>query len=102
MCGIAGVLEFDRSKHIDPELLRRMCAVMVHRGPDDEGVYVEGNLSLGMRRLSIIDLATGHQPLSNEDGTVWTVFNGEIYNQSLLRQQLKARGHIFDRRAIPR
>jgi asparagine synthase (glutamine-hydrolysing) len=95
MCGIAGVLEFDRSKHIDPDLLRRMCAVMVHRGPDDEGVYVEGNLSLGMRRLSIIDLATGHQPLSNEDGTVWIVFNGEIYNQSVLRQQLKARGHNF-------
>ena len=95
MCGIAGVLEFDRSKHIDPDLLRRMCAVMVHRGPDDEGVYVEGNLGLGMRRLSIIDLATGHQPLSNEDGTVWIVFNGEIYNQSVLRQQLKGRGHNF-------
>ena len=57
-----------------------MCQTIVHRGPDDEGIYVDGPVGLGMRRLSIIDLAGGHQPLSNEDGTVWVVFNGEIYN----------------------
>ena len=95
MCGITGILEFDRSKQVDPDLLRRMCRAMLHRGPDDEGVYTAGNIGLAMRRLSIIDLAHGHQPLSNEDGTLWIVFNGEIYNHSDLRQQLTARGHIF-------
>ncbi len=68
---------------------------MVHRGPDDEGLYVEGRVGLGMRRLSIIDLATGHQPISNEDGTIWIVFNGEIYNHAALRERLIASGHRF-------
>ena len=68
---------------------------MVHRGPDDEGIYVEGRVGLGMRRLSIIDLATGHQPISNEDGTIWIVFNGEIYNHAALRERLIASGHRF-------
>lgn len=72
-----------------------MCAQIRHRGPDDEGVYVDGGCGIGMRRLSIIDLSTGHQPISNEDGTVWVVFNGEIYNYQGLRQDLIARGHRF-------
>src|SRR6185436_12994900 len=68
---------------------------IVHRGPDDEGIYVDGPVGLGMRRLSIIDIAGGHQPISNEDGTVWVVFNGEIYNYRELRPNLEARGHRF-------
>ena len=72
-----------------------MCGAMVHRGPDDEGIYIDGQVGIGMRRLSIVDLATGHQPLSNEDGTVWVVFNGEIYNHALLRPDLEAKGHHY-------
>lgn len=76
-------------------VLRRMCDVMRHRGPDDDGLYVNGNLGLGMRRLSIIDLATGHQPIHNEDRTVWVVLNGEIYNYPEVRALLENRGHKF-------
>ena len=72
-----------------------MCDVMRHRGPDDDGFYVEPGVALGMRRLSIIDLAGGHQPIHNEDGTVWVVFNGEIYNYRELRDALEAAGHRF-------
>jgi asparagine synthase (glutamine-hydrolysing) len=72
-----------------------MCDVMAHRGPDDEGIHAHGQLALGMRRLSIVDLATGHQPLSNEDGSIWIVFNGEIYNHSSLRERLIAAGHRY-------
>jgi asparagine synthase (glutamine-hydrolysing) len=72
-----------------------MCQTLFHRGPDDEGIHVDGPVGLGMRRLSIIDLAGGHQPLCNEDGTVWVVFNGEIYNYRELRPDLEARGHVF-------
>jgi asparagine synthase (glutamine-hydrolysing) len=94
MCGIAGML--GESGYVaDAAVVRRMCDVIVHRGPDDEGFYVNGPVGLGMRRLSIIDLATGHQPISNEDGTVWIVFNGEIYNFADLRKDLSARGHVF-------
>ena len=75
-------------------LVRAMADTIAHRGPDDEGYYMSGPLGLGFRRLSIIDLATGHQPLSNEDGTVWIVFNGEIYNYQELRTFLQAKGHI--------
>jgi asparagine synthase (glutamine-hydrolysing) len=95
MCGIAGVLKFGGSGTVKDSVLRQMCAAMVHRGPDDEGIYAEGAIGLGMRRLSIIDLATGHQPIGNEDGTVWIVFNGEIYNHRALREQLIALGHRF-------
>ena len=70
-----------------------MCDQIVHRGPDDEGFHVDGGCAIGMRRLSIIDLATGHQPISNEDGTVWIVFNGEIYDYQSLRHDLIAKGH---------
>lgn len=72
-----------------------MCRVLRHRGPDDEGVYLEGNVGLGMRRLKIIDLETGHQPVSNETGTLQVVLNGEIYNYQALREDLEARGHVF-------
>src|SRR5438876_5811377 len=93
MCGICGVAGGDPGGGRD--LIRRMCAAMVHRGPDDEGsVHLDG-VTLGMRRLSIIDLAGGHQPIHNEDSTVWVVQNGEIYNHLELREQLVAAGHAF-------
>jgi asparagine synthase (glutamine-hydrolysing) len=95
MCGIAGVFEFGRDRRADPAVVRQMCDVMAHRGPDDDGALVQGKIGLGMRRLSIVDLATGHQPLSNEDGTVWIVFNGEIYNHRALRERLIASGHHY-------
>ena len=95
MCGIAGILEFGRDTRANATALREMCRVMTHRGPDDEGFYTDACLGLGMRRLSIVDLATGHQPISNEDGSLWIVFNGEIYNHLALREQLIARGHSY-------
>jgi asparagine synthase (glutamine-hydrolysing) len=94
MCGIAGIVSL-AGRPIALDELRRMCAAMSHRGPDDEGFYLAPRAARGMRRLSIIDLATGRQPISNEDGTVWAVFNGEIYNFEELRRDLQARGHSF-------
>ena len=93
MCGIAGF--FLPDGQADPAVVRAMCDCIRHRGPDDEGFHVEGGCAIGMRRLSIIDLSTGHQPISNEDGTVWVVFNGEIYNYQPLRRDLIAKGHRF-------
>jgi asparagine synthase (glutamine-hydrolysing) len=97
MCGIAGMFEPETTMgpYERREVLRRMCCVINHRGPDDEGFYVEGGVALGMRRLSIIDLFTGHQPMSNEDGSVRIVFNGEIYNYREIRDELISRGHTF-------
>src|SRR5262244_233656 len=95
MCGICGKLEFDSHASVSGTLLRLMLGSINHRGPDDTGVYLCQQIGLGFRRLSIIDLSTGHQPLSNEDGTVWIVFNGEIYNFQELRADLLRRGHIF-------
>jgi asparagine synthase (glutamine-hydrolysing) len=98
MCGIAGFVDTSpRPFDVEGrrELLHRMCAVITHRGPDDEGVWLDDRAALGMRRLSIIDLATGHQPIGNEAGTVWIVFNGEIYNYRQLRAELERRGHCF-------
>lgn len=95
MCGICGRLNFDRDHAVLPALVKAMADTIQHRGPDDEGCHVSGPVGLGFRRLAIIDLATGHQPLSNEDGTIWIVFNGEIYNYRELRQDLQAKGHIF-------
>lgn len=95
MCGICGIYGF---RGLGPQaegLTKKMCAVMVHRGPDDEGYYSDGKVSLGMRRLSIIDLVTGHQPISNEDKSVWVVYNGEIYNFPELRKELVQKGHTF-------
>lgn len=95
MCGICGKLNFEREKPVSHGLLKRMADTIHHRGPDDEGVYVSGPVGLGFRRLSIIDLSAGHQPLSNENETVWIVFNGEIYNYAELREDLLTRGHVF-------
>jgi asparagine synthase (glutamine-hydrolysing) len=95
MCGITGIFNFGTQAPADREALARATAAMVHRGPDDEGFHFEGALGLGNRRLSIIDLPGGHQPISNEDGTVWITFNGEIYNYRELQQELKSRGHRF-------
>jgi len=95
MCGIAGMIGTEAGYVADAAVLRRMCDVIAHRGPDDEGYYVNGPVGLGMRRLSIIDLSTGHQPISNEDGSIWIVFNGEIYRFLELREELRARGHVF-------
>jgi len=94
MCGIAGIFS-PSGKAIRPPEIKAMCDAMVHRGPDDAGYYVHGRVGLGMRRLSIIDLATGHQPVRNEDGSIWTVLNGEIYNYRELRADLESRGHRF-------
>ena len=94
MCGIAGIVRWDGSP-VPEQDIRSMCSAIVHRGPDDEGVYLADGVALGQRRLSIIDLEGGHQPLSNEDGTVWIVFNGEIYNYRELRRDLERRGHVF-------
>ncbi|HEX8818131.1 MAG TPA: asparagine synthase (glutamine-hydrolyzing) [Terriglobales bacterium] len=94
MCGIVGIIG-QPGEMIDPSIIDRMCQTIVHRGPDDQGVRVRGNVGLGMRRLSIIDVAGGRQPIHNEDGSVWVVFNGEIYNFAVLREELEHRGHHF-------
>ena len=95
MCGICGKLTFAPDSRGDSLEVRKMLDPIRHRGPDDEGIYCGCQIALGHRRLSIIDLNTGHQPLSNEDGTVWIVFNGEIYNYRELRRYLLQRGHAF-------
>ena len=95
MCGICGKLNFDQSNSLESAQVQAMLDPIRHRGPDDQGIYLSGQIGLGHRRLSIIDLSTGHQPLSNEDGTVWIVFNGEIYNFQELRTFLVSKGHKF-------
>ncbi len=96
MCGIAGIL-YKGNKSVSIDLLKKMTDTLVHRGPDDEGFYInkDKSLGLGFRRLSIIDLNTGHQPISNEDGTIWVILNGEIYNFLELREELEKKGHKF-------
>jgi asparagine synthase (glutamine-hydrolysing) len=96
MCGISGVLYRARSRAVEPALVARMNRSLHHRGPDDDGVWTKGNVGLGQARLAIIDLSPlGHQPMSNEDGTVWITFNGEIYNFPELRDELLRKGHRF-------
>jgi asparagine synthase (glutamine-hydrolysing) len=95
MCGICGIFEFDEQREISRELVHRMTQTIVHRGPDDEGIFVGAGIGLGFRRLSIIDVAGGHQPLANEDGRVWVMLNGEIYNYVELHDDLIKRGHRF-------
>lgn len=96
VCGICGILYFDRGRPVSEDLLSRMTTVLKHRGPDDSGVWTEGHVGLGLARLAIIDLSPlGHQPMSNEDGSVWITFNGEIYNFPELRQELLEKGHSF-------
>jgi asparagine synthase (glutamine-hydrolysing) len=98
MCGICGKFAFGSGAAVSPALVETMADTIAHRGPDDVGYYVSGPVGLGFRRLSIIDLKSGHQPISNEDGSVWIVFNGEIYNYQELREFLIAKGHIFKTR----
>jgi len=93
MCGIVGKVHADIQNPIDESTVRNMCNAIVHRGPDEDGFFFEGGAALGMRRLQVIDLAGGHQPMENEDGSLRVVFNGEIYNYQQLSQQLRARGH---------
>jgi asparagine synthase (glutamine-hydrolysing) len=93
MCGIAGIVSTAAGQRIESATIHRMCHAIVHRGPDEEGIFVKDGTGLGMRRLSIIDLAGGQQPVFNEDRTVWVVFNGEIYNFPELREGLLKRGH---------
>ncbi len=95
MCGICGVFFSDRNWRVNGDVLAGMNRRIVHRGPDDEGFFVEENVGLAMRRLSIIDVKNGHQPLANENQDVWIVFNGEIYNHAELRPRLEAKGHRY-------
>jgi len=95
MCGIVGVAGRDSSLLPGRDVLDAMCRMIIHRGPDDQGIYLGAMAQIGMRRLSIIDVAGGHQPIHNEDETVWIVFNGEIYNFRELREDLERRGHVF-------
>jgi len=95
MCGIAGQYNFIRREPVEPDTIRRMTESIRHRGPDDEGYFFEGAIGLGFRRLSIIDLAGGHQPMSDAEETVWIIFNGEIYNYKELRAELQGKGHQF-------
>src|SRR5208282_3938121 len=95
MCGIAGVVSTTRESNITEALVHHMCDQIVYRGPDDEGLYVADGAALGMRRLSIIALSGGHQPVFNEDRSVWIVFNGEIKNLPELRPELESSGNRF-------
>ena len=95
MCGIAGQFNFQRREPVERETIVRMARSIAHRGPDDEGFFIAGPVGLGFRRLSIIDLAGGHQPMSDAEETVWVIFNGEIYNYRELRRELQGKGHQF-------
>lgn len=95
MCGICGKIYHDFNRSVEEPIINDMMDSIVHRGPDDEGKYISKNVGLGFRRLSIIDLSLGHQPMTNEDGTVWLVFNGEIYNHQELREILLSKGHVY-------
>ena len=98
MCGICGVFEYGSGSPVDPSEIDRMTDQLVHRGPDGRGTYINGPIGLGHRRLSIIDLGDGQQPMCNEDGSIWVSFNGEIYNHEEIRGSLTAKGHRFKTR----
>jgi asparagine synthase (glutamine-hydrolysing) len=96
MCGINGIAFSSRSRRqVDAETLKSMRDVIRHRGPDDEGIYIDENVGLGHRRLSIVDVAAGHQPMTNEDGSLYIIYNGEVYNHADYREDLEARGHVY-------
>src|SRR5688500_11132992 len=96
MCGITGIYHYGSDRPVDPARLMAMTDLLAHRGPDDSGVYVAGNLGLGHRRLAIVDLsAAGRNPMPNEDETLWVTYNGEIYNVRERRPEFEARGHRF-------
>src|SRR6058998_4264113 len=99
MCGIVGIVKLNPLETVDEECLKRMRDVLQHRGPDDKGLVIDGPVGLGHRRLAIVDVRGGHQPMANEDGTVWIVFNGEIYNHAELRPRLEACGHRYRTRS---
>src|SRR5438876_1137776 len=99
MCGIVGIVKLNPQAAVDEVGLKRMRDVLRHRGPDGEGLWIEGPVGLGMRRLAIVDVTGGHQPMANEDGTVWIVYNGEIYNHADLRRGLERRGHAYRTRS---
>ena len=99
MCGLTGIFEYERSTEISRDLVHRMNETIVHRGPDDEGIFVGPGIGLGFRRLSIIDLSGGHQPISNEDGSIWVMLNGEIYNYPELRKEMLEKGHTLATRS---
>src|SRR3954453_11299142 len=98
MCGMTGVLGFTDGFPVDESIVARMRDTMVHRGPDDGGTWSDpaSRVAFGHRRLSIVDLSpAGHQPMCNEDGTIWITYNGEIYNHGALREELQAKGHVY-------
>src|SRR5262245_54671716 len=99
MCAICGIVNFNVTEPVDSRIVERMTLAQAHRGPDDQGVFVEGNAGLGHRRLSIIDLSGGSQPIFNEDGSLLVVFNGEIYNYAELTSELLSKGHRFKTRS---
>src|SRR2546427_1741369 len=99
MCGIVGIVKVNPQQTVDEARLKRMRDVLRHRGPDGAGLWIEGPVGLGHRRLAIVDVAGGHQPMTNEDETIWIVFNGEIYNHAKLRPELEARGHRYRTRS---
>ena len=98
MCGIAGIFRAGLEVPVEPSAIRAMAATLVHRGPDGEGVHVGPGYGLGHRRLAIVDIAQGAQPMSNHDGSMWVTYNGEIYDFSEMMDDLKAAGHIFKTR----
>ena len=95
MCGICGKINLNRSHFIKTDEIKRMCDILYHRGPDEGGLYIKSNVGLGFRRLSIIDLQTGSQPIANEYKNIWLSFNGEIFNFVELRESLEKKGHTF-------
>src|SRR2546428_13660003 len=95
MCGICGQHNFNDQSPVRLDDIKRMTGSLVHRGPDDVGLYLSGPVGLGFRRLSIIDLDGGHQPMSDQEESIWVVFNGEIYNFLELRSELESCGHVF-------
>ena len=97
MCGICGVVQIggEPRRVLAPGVLQRMANVMTHRGPNDSGAYVADGVALGVRRLSIVDVAGGHQPIANESDRVWAIQNGELYNHSAIRRDLESKGHRF-------
>src|SRR5215469_2425540 len=95
MCGICGILHIGARQRVERGHLLMMNQRIMHRGPDEDGFLVDGNVGLAMRRLSIIDIQTGHQPVSNEDDSIWLVYNGEIYNHQRLRTELESKGHRY-------
>jgi len=99
MCGICGQFNYKRFEPVLPETIERMSKTLVHRGPDDEGHYISGPIGFGFRRLSIIDLEGGHQPMADKEKRIWVVFNGEIYNFPVLKKELENHGHVFRTRS---